>query len=69
MLVADSILSTAATGFGLAAATIAVFGFAAHIKPALSGAEERRIREATVIGGIGGLVVSLSVIILSAFVG
>ncbi len=68
MLIVASILSTAATGFGLAAATIAVFGFAAHIKPMLTGAEDRQIREATVIGGIGGLVVSLSVIVLSVFV-
>jgi hypothetical protein len=51
------------------AASIAVFGFAAHVKPALSNAGDRRLREATVIGGIAGLAVSLLVMVLSAFVG
>jgi hypothetical protein len=51
------------------AASIAVFGFAAHVKPALSGAGEEKLRQATVIGGLAGLVVSLLVMVLSALVG
>jgi hypothetical protein len=68
MLAIGSIVGSATTGLGLAAAAIAVFGFAAHVKPALSGAGEKRIREVTVLGGVGGLVVSLSVIVLSALI-
>jgi hypothetical protein len=64
-----SIAAGAATAFGMMAASIAVFGFAAHVKPALSNAGDRRLREATVIGGIAGLAVSLLVMVLSAFVG
>jgi len=51
------------------AAAIAVFGFVAHVKPALANAGDRRLREATVVGGLAGLVVSLLVMVLSAFVG
>jgi len=63
-----SIAAGAATAFGMMAASIAVFGFVAHVKPALSNAGDRRLREATVIGGVAGLAVSLFVMVLSAIV-
>jgi hypothetical protein len=69
MAISGSIAGSATTGFGLMAASIAVFGFAAHVKPALSGAGEEKLRQATVIGGLAGLVVSLLVMVLSALVG
>jgi hypothetical protein len=69
MFVNGSIAGSAATAFGMAAAAIAVFGFAAHIKPAFSGAGEKELREATLVGGMVGLGVSLFVIVLSALIG
>jgi len=59
-------MNDVATAFGLAAAAIAVCGFIAHIKPALSGADEQRLRRATVIGGVAGSVFATFVIVLSA---
>jgi hypothetical protein len=59
-------MSDSATGAGLVAAAIAVGGFIAHVKPALSGAEEHRLRNATVRGGVAGIVFATGVIVLSA---
>ncbi len=69
MIATGTIVDGAATYFGLAAAAIAVCGFGAHIKPALSRAGERRVREATLTGGIAGLALSVLVVVLSALVG
>lgn len=69
MFIVGSLAGSAATAFGLAAAAIAVFGFVAHIKPAVSGADDKELREATLVGGIVGLVVALFVIVLSAMIG
>jgi hypothetical protein len=68
-MVIGSIASQFASGFGLTAAAIAVFGFLAHAKPALAGASERRLRSATVIGGLGGFVFAVLVVVLSALIG
>jgi hypothetical protein len=68
MLVVGSIANSAASGFGMTAAAIAVFGFVAHIKPALSGAGEKELREATLMGGMVGLGAALLVIVLSALI-
>jgi hypothetical protein len=59
-------MSNAVTGFGLTAAAIAVGGFLAHVRPALAGDDEQRLREATVIGGLGGIAVAVTVMVLSA---
>jgi hypothetical protein len=59
-------MSDVATALGLTAAAIAVCGFIAHIKPALSGADEQRLRRATVMGGVAGTVFATGVIVLSA---
>jgi uncharacterized membrane protein YccC len=67
-MVTGSIASSAATDAGLLAASIAVFGFVAHARPALSGAPETRLRWATVIGGLIGFGLALLVIVLSAFI-
>jgi hypothetical protein len=62
-------MSDVATGAGLMAASIAVFGFLAHVRPALAGADEQELRRATVGGGIGGAAFSALVIVLSAYTG
>ena len=61
-----SLMSYAASASGLTAAAIAIGGFLAHARPALSGANERRLRAATVKGGIWGSGVATLVIVLSA---
>jgi hypothetical protein len=64
-----SLINDSASGAGFLAAAIAVGGFIAHIGPALSGKREERIRQATVIGGIVGLIAAGFVIVLSAEMG
>lgn len=68
-MVLATLMSDSATGVGLTAGAIAVGGFVAHIQPALSNSDERRLREATVKGGIGGIWVAVAVIVLSVFGG
>jgi hypothetical protein len=68
MLGLASIADTATTCVGLMAGLIAVGGFIAHVRPALSGADEARLRLVTVRGGIGGLALAISVVVLSAFI-
>jgi hypothetical protein len=65
-VVLATLTNDVATAFGLAAAAIAVCGFIAHVKPALSGADEQQLRRATLRGGIAGIVLATSVIVLSA---
>lgn len=57
-----------AAGLGLMGAAIAICGFVAHAGPALAGAGEKRLREATVTGGIVGFGLAIFVIVLSALV-
>jgi hypothetical protein len=66
MVVVGSIASQFAEGFGLSAAAIAVCGFLAHAGPALAGADEKKLRNATVVGGLAGLCFAVFVIVLSA---
>jgi hypothetical protein len=65
-VVVATLMSDVTTAFGLTAAAIAVCGFIAHVKPALSGADEQRLRTATVAGGVVGTVFATCVIVLSA---
>jgi hypothetical protein len=60
------IVNQFATASGMMAAAIAVCGFVAHAGPALSGASEKQIRDATVVGGLVGLFLSSLVVVLSA---
>jgi hypothetical protein len=69
MIAVASIAGQFAAGVGMTAAAIAVFGFLAHAPPALSDADEKKIRAATVRGGLAGLAISLAVGVLSAVVG
>jgi hypothetical protein len=50
-----SIINDGAALVGFMAGAIAVGGFLAHTRPALQGREEQEIRVATVIGGLVGL--------------
>jgi hypothetical protein len=68
MVVAASIVDTFATGTGLLAGAIAVGGFISHVGPALSGSSEKKVRQATVLGGLAGLGFGSSVIVLSAYI-
>lgn len=63
-----SLISTATTGTGFAAASIAVFGFLLHVVPVLSGASEVTIRRATVTGGLVGFALAVAVMLLSTFI-
>jgi hypothetical protein len=58
--------SESATVVGFLAGLIAVCGFIAHSGPVLAGGSEKRVRQATVIGGLGGLAAGLLVVVLSA---
>jgi hypothetical protein len=69
VLVAASIASDFATGVGLLAGMIAVVGFLAQAGPARAGDAERKVRRATLAGGLLGFVAGAAVIVLSAFVG
>jgi hypothetical protein len=62
----SSLLSQFATAGGLMAAGIAVCGFVFHAGPALGNATEMELRRATAMGGLFGLLVTISVIVLSA---
>jgi hypothetical protein len=68
MLVAGTIASQFAGALGLMGAAIAVCGFVAHAGPALAGSGEKRLRDATVTGGLLGLGLAIFVIVLSALV-
>jgi hypothetical protein len=67
MFIAGSLVINLATGMGLVAASVAVFGFLLHVAPVLSGASEEAVRRATVAGGLIGVGLSVFVILLSAF--
>jgi hypothetical protein len=69
VLFATSLSDEFATGFGMAAAAIAVGGFLAHSVPALAGAGEKRIRFATVVGGLVGFALAAAVVVLSVLMG
>jgi hypothetical protein len=68
-MASGTLVSNVTTGAGLMAAGIAVCGFLAHARPALAGKPESELRRATVIGGLGGFVVALALIALSAVLG
>ncbi len=61
-----TLAGNAATGAGLMAAAIAVFGFLAHAKPAMTGKDDIAIRQATVIGGLAGFFFASGLILASA---
>ena len=67
MLPVGSLISDAATGVGLLAASIAVFGFLGQVQPALTHREDPAVRAATIVGGLLGLFVGISIIILEVW--
>jgi hypothetical protein len=69
VLVIGSIASDFAAAIGLLAGTIAVLGFLAHVGPALSGAPEEEVRRAMARGGLGGALIAILVMLLSAVAG
>lgn len=65
-MIAATLMGYAVPASGLLAALIVVSGFVAHARPALRGASEEELREATTIGGIAGLAIGSVVMVLSA---
>lgn len=63
MLPVGSIVSDAATGFGLMAVMIAVCGFVGQAPAALKRKNDLAVRAATVIGGLAGLCLSVAIIL------
>lgn len=61
-------LSQFAVIVGLLAGSIAVSGFLGHAGPALAGRREDELRRATVVGGLWGLAIATTVIVLSVVV-
>jgi hypothetical protein len=59
-------MSYAASASGLIAAAIAIGGFLAHVRPALAGADEQRLKTATVRGGVWGGGAAVLIMVLSA---
>jgi hypothetical protein len=69
VLLTASIASDFGTAVGVLAGMIAVGGFLAHARLALDGADEQRIRQATVKGGLVGFGTGAFVVFLSASLG
>jgi hypothetical protein len=58
-----SILAELSSAAGFAAATMALCGFLAHAKPALAREQESELRRATVLGGLTGLSLAVSIVV------
>jgi hypothetical protein len=57
-----TLMSDSISGFGLAAATIAVCGFICQIWPTLTRQGDHSVRVATVTGGILGLILAAAIV-------
>jgi hypothetical protein len=66
VLVVASIILDWATVAGGLAGSIAVMGFVFQAARLLEEPDEQKVRQATVVGGLAGLSIGLSVILLSA---
>jgi hypothetical protein len=66
---AGTILERSALAIGLLAAAIAVGGFISRARAILLRHPVDNVERATMIGGVFGLLIALSVIILDAFAG
>jgi hypothetical protein len=65
VLPVGSLINDFASGAGFVAACIAVFGFLMQVPPALVKADEKAVRAATVVGGLGGLLIAVAAIVLA----
>jgi hypothetical protein len=65
VLPVGSLVNDFASGAGFVAACIAICGFLMQIPPALVKADEKSVRAATVVGGIGGLFLAAALIIFA----
>ncbi|HYJ22177.1 MAG TPA: hypothetical protein VEW07_09165 [Solirubrobacterales bacterium] len=66
MFVIGSIAGDFAAALGLFAGAIAVLGFLAQAIPVLSGASDKEVKQAMVIGGLIGCLCAIFVMLLSA---
>lgn len=62
MLPVGSIATTATTGIGLMAASIAVCGFLGQVRPALTRRGDQEARAATGLGGLIGFAIAVAII-------
>jgi hypothetical protein len=69
VLPVGSLINDLASGAGFVAACIAVCGFLMQIPPALVKADEKSVRAATVVGGIGGLFLAAALIVFALAIG
>jgi hypothetical protein len=68
VLPVGTLINDLASGAGFVAACIAIFGFLMQVPPALVKADEKAVRAATVVGGIGGLLLAMAAIVLVAMI-
>jgi hypothetical protein len=69
VLPVGSLIGDFASGAGFVAACIAICGFLMQIPPALVKADEKSVRAATVVGGIGGLFLATGLILFALLIG
>jgi len=69
MLPVGSLIGDFASGAGLVAACIAICGFLMQVPPALARADEKSVRAATVVGGLGGLLIAATLIVGAMLIG
>jgi len=62
-MVVGAILAELSSAASFAAASMAVCGFIAHAKPAIARQEESELRQATVFGGLFGLVIAVLTVV------
>lgn len=64
MITFASLIVESTTGVGLAAGSVAVGGFIAHVTPVLQSKDDQAVQLATVIGGVGGLFYAAVVVVI-----
>jgi hypothetical protein len=68
VLPVGSLINDFASGAGFVAACIAICGFLMQVPPALVKADEKSVRAATVVGGVGGFLLAVGLITLAALI-
>jgi hypothetical protein len=63
-----STIALLAASSGLLATSILIGGFLAHARPAIAGESEPRLRRATALGGLAGLVAMLLLLLVLGLV-
>jgi hypothetical protein len=64
VLPVGSIVSDVTSGAGLMAASIAIFGFLLQSPAALAGRDDEAVRVATVVGGLLGFGIAVTILVV-----